>query len=69
MSPQQELAEIQRRLAMVNQQIADTQSLLAGANEDQRRELEARIAELQATALTLETMANNLRGGAAAPTR
>jgi len=66
MSPQDEIIEIQSRLETVNNAIADAQSRMATANEDERRELEARIAELQQTALTFETMLNNLRGSAAA---
>ncbi|HEY6391524.1 MAG TPA: hypothetical protein VIX89_09610 [Bryobacteraceae bacterium] len=66
MTREEQIAAIQARLAEVNGSIAQLQGAIPGANGDQRRQLEARIAELQQTRVTLQTMLNNLQGGIAA---
>jgi len=65
MTREEEIAEIQVRLAAVNGSIAQLQGAIPGANGDDRRQLEARIAELEQSRVTLQTMLNNLQGGVA----
>jgi peptidoglycan hydrolase CwlO-like protein len=66
MTREEQIAAIRARLAEVDGAIAQLRAALPGANEDQRRQLEARIAELEQTRVTLQTMLNNLQGGVTA---